>query len=1362
MPVALIGTLGVRAVGRQPRTDLSGDGIKMRRFGKILAWTVGVLIGLPLGLVVIVLLGANTGPGRHVLERLTPTLTGGTVRIGGLGGRFPDRLQASQVELLDGKGAYLTANGVVLNWSPLALAHKRLEIDQLSIRQADFTRMPLSSGAKSSGSTLPTIVHTLAINRLDIAPAVAGHAAAFEISGSAALLSTSTAQADLKARRLDGGGQYSLRAATDPTHLSATLTAEEPDHGLISTIANLPDLGPVTINAALDGPRDAVGTHVIVHAGPLQAQAGGTVDLDHEAADVTLTASAPAMTPRPDISWQDVGLNAHVRGPFSRPEITGQLRSDAVRAYGAAITHLRADIGGNRGEARLHATLEGLVLPGQDPSLFAGAPVILDATAKLDAANRPVEFSLHHPLIEAHGTAQTAGALAAQAAITLPDFGPISAANGANLQGRTALNLNVAQREGTTSVALNGTIGITGGLPQAQALMGEAARLDLAARLSGHDAYLDRLHLAGRGVDLTANGALADARADLHWTLAIADLALLQPTLTGRIDASGQVSGPEEDLSALAELRGNIGARGVQSGPVSVKIAAQGLPNQPSGTITAEGALLGAPVNLALAVSRDNGAVRLAVQRGAWKSLNAEGDLVLPAGARVPQGTLRLRMERLADLTPLLGRPLSGRVAAVLESNQGAAKLTMTAEGAGMPGVASVSRAALDANVTDPTANPSVRATLSLSGITASGITGGAAKLDLRGPQDALAMTLAATAPNLAGAPARVNAAATLDVPRKRVALNTLDAVWKQQPLRLLAPARLDLAGGGVAVDRLRLGLRSAVLEVNGRASPTLDLTARLQNLPADIGTIVSPNLAIDGTISADARLTGSTTRPMGTVRLTATGLRQRGGPGRALPPANLTVATTLNGTLARVDARLAAGPTNLTATGTAPLGASGALDLRTAGSMDLAMLDPILTAQGRRVHGRVSVDAAIAGTVAAPRVTGTARLANGAIEDFGLGVHITNVAASFVAEGDRVRITQFTGRAGAGTLGVGGTVSLAQPMPVDLRFTAANARPIASDLLTVTLDSQMTIQGNLQGDLNVAGTLHVRRAEVQIPDTIPASVAVLPVRTAGAPPPKPAPPAPPSTPMNIALNITLDAPQQVFVRGRGMDVELGGRVHIRGTASRPLPDGGLTLRRGTFSLAGTTLNFTAGSIDFVGAGLGNPALHLVATSTANNIVATLTISGDAKNPKITLSSVPELPQDEILAQLLFGQAEDRLGPLQAAQMAAALAQLSGAMGSGGGPLAGLRNKLGLDRLSMGSTATGTPTVEAGRYIARGVYLGARQATSGGGTQATVQVDLTKRLKLETSAGNASMTNATGAASSGQAASVGLKYQFEY
>ena len=82
--------------------------------------------------------------------------------------------------------------------------------------------------------------------------------------------------------------------------------------------------------------------------------------------------------------------------------------------------------------------------------------------------------------------------------------------------------------------------------------------------------------------------------------------------------------------------------------------------------------------------------------------------------------------------------------------------------------------------------------------------------------------------------------------------------------------------------------------------------------------------------------------------------------------------------------------------------------------------------------------------------------------------------------------------------------------------------------------------------------------------------------------------------------------------------------------------------------------------------------------------------------------------------------------------------------------------------MDVGSSSGNGASVEAGKYIANGVYVGAKQDTSGQ-TQAQVQIDLTRHLKAETTINTGSAANVTGAAAQvDQGSSVGLSYQFDY
>ena len=230
--------------------------------------------------------------------------------------------------------------------------------------------------------------------------------------------------------------------------------------------------------------------------------------------------------------------------------------------------------------------------------------------------------------------------------------------------------------------------------------------------------------------------------------------------------------------------------------------------------------------------------------------------------------------------------------------------------------------------------------------------------------------------------------------------------------------------------------------------------------------------------------------------------------------------------------------------------------------------------------------------------------------------------------------------------------------------------------------------------------------------------VVVLDVRRPG----RAVPPPPRSYLPDIALSVAVDASSAVFVRGRGLDAELAGELHVAGPVAEPVVSGGFDLRNGTFNLGGAPLRFTSGRLGFNASNIRkafDPTLDFVATTVSTGVTASVTIGGYADAPTIALTSTPELPPDEILARIVFGQSVTQLSALQIGQIGAALAAISGVGGAGLNPLATVQKTLGLDRLSISSSsngASGAPStaasVEAGRYLSSRVFVGARQNIS--------------------------------------------------
>jgi translocation and assembly module TamB len=947
----------------------------------------------------------------------------------------------------------------------------------------------------------------------------------------------------------------------------------------------------------------------------------------------------------------------------------------------------------------------------------------------------------------------------------VPDIAPLAAIGNADLRGSTDAVATLSMHDGDTQIAVNGTAHFTGGQAPVPTLLGPTT-FAASALLAGQDITIQSVQIDGHALHAHVAGTDKPSGLDLAWTLGLTDLSQAAPQMLGALQASGHVGGPQSGLAITADIKGDVGTTKLATGPVSVTLNAQGLPATPTGTIQATGTVDGAKLALNADIERDaDGITRALLKQASWKSLSATAELTLPKGGNFPEGKIQARMTRLADLSALTGQDLTGAFSAtIVSTGQGQAadtKIDVLGSNLGAQG-SRIGALKLAGRVTGADAKPDLDVIITADAIDANGMTG-TARATAKGTQNALAVGAKAALHNVAGADANLSTTARLDASAKTVILQTLQADTKGLALRLVGPARLDFASG-LAIDRLRLTLGNAVAELAGKISPALDLTASLRNVTPDLAKPFVPGLSAQGVLTADARLTGTTAAPSGTVRIAARDVRSKSGPAAAMPPAQILANIALNGVTAGVDAHVRAGPKlNLAANGSVPLKPDGALNMRSTGNLDLALLDPILQATGRRARGQMTLDIAATGSPAKPALNGSFILAGGEIQDFVQGLRVSDISAKIDADGDTVRITRFEGHAGPGTLEVAGTLGVTAPgLPVDLHITARNARPLASDLLTATLDADLAIHGQATGNMAATGKILLHKVEINVPDALPPSVAVLNVRRPGDKP------VPPQAVSNSAtkLDIAVDAPSNIFVRGHGLDTELGGTLHVGGAAIAPQIAGSFDMRRGDFSLAGTTLNFSKGSIGFNGTGVANkidPTLNFEADSYQGGITATLKITGYADAPKIALSSVPDLPQDEVLAHLLFGTSMKQLSAIQIAEIGAALAEISGVTG-GGNPLDSVRKGLGLDRLSVGGGTNGAgASVEAGRYVAKGVYVGAKQATSGaGGTQAQVQIDLTRHLKLQTTLGTGGGSTQGATPENDPGSSLGLSYQFEY
>ncbi|MBB2202496.1 translocation/assembly module TamB domain-containing protein [Gluconacetobacter tumulisoli] len=1387
-----------------------------RRWSRVLLWTAGLMLGVPAGLVLLavtgILIAANTGPGRHFIERQTAALTAGTVQLQGVAGRFPDALLIRHIALTDSKGTWLSIDGLSLDWRPTRLLFRTARVDRIAMDRLSIPRLPAgqtgSSGKSSSqgGLDLGVDIRAIHVGRIDVGPDIAGTAASFALDGQARLAhiapvlngaSVATlpdAAITLGLQRLDHDGALALRTTVTPGRLGLHLTADETAGGF-ATVAGMAPLDPLHLALDLDGPRDANRLNFVLKAGEISSKINGIVDFLHGRTQIALTAHAPQMTVRDGIGWREVALDAHLSGDLRHPVGDGRLVLDRPSVAGTDASRIAVSFDGHEAAAgqpalaHLRATLDGLTISGSRPTLFAAAPITMDLLLHPDDTGSPLDIDLSHSLLHLVGRVATSSPAHGAFDLAVPQLGPLAAIGSVALAGHAGLHGTFAlpvHPGGDTDLALDGDVGLTGGQPQAVGLVGPDGHLALRARLgAGQGAAgarairIDSLNVDGQAMHLALSGSqtgAADNRMlDGRLKLGLDDLRRVLPALRGRSDLDLAVNGPMNDLSATAHLDGQMGTGDMPAGPVMLDAVIHHLPSTPQGTVMAQGTVDGAPLSIAADLEQDaQGTRTIDLDHLDWKSASGKGHLALAAGKMVPLGNLDFQMTRLADLSRLLGQPISGAVAASVRTSDIAnaavpPTVTLHLDGNVSSSAATVRHVVLAGSIADPVGTARSDLTLAIDGVAVRGVTGNA-RVTARGPRGALAVTATSALQNLAGAPASLSTDFVFDLPGRAVALRTLQANAKGETVRLLAPARIGF-GTAIGVDRLRAtvappGVAPAQIDISGSVRPVLSLNVAIDSLTPAVARPFMPSLDASGFISARAKLSGTLANPQGTVTLTARDMRYHTDFSGALPAANLDATAQLAGTQARLDASAHAGSMlDLAVRGTVPTNTSGSMALHADGKIDLSAANAYLGAQGRQAEGMMRFALALTGPLSAPRADGTVSLANGQVHDYAQGIQLSNVNGSIVAHGDQLTIDQLSAVAGPGEITVSGTVGAFQPgLPIDLRIRAAKARPLASDLVTATIDSDLTVRGLLASRIDVAGSVAIPHAEINIPSSLPTSVARLDVIRPGD---DTRAAQDTGSSMVVGLDVTASSPGQMFVRGHGLDAEMLGRLHVGGTADAPVITGGFTMRRGSFNLAGISLDFTKGRVAFNGTGVTqaiDPTLDFEAERGTNAGTARLTVGGYASAPKISFSSSPPLSQDQIMAMLLFGTDAQSLSPTQMAEIAAAVASLTG--GGGFDPIGTVRNTLGLDRLQLGSgsgvgNGAGT-SVEAGKYVMRGVYVGAKQATSGSGTQAQVQVDLTRRLKLNTTVGTGGNVTGFTTPENDPGSSVGLAYQFQY
>lgn len=1366
---------------------------KRGRGRKIGKWAI-ILIATPILLLVAALVLLNTPLGERFLASQISKQTfpnGLVVRVGRIEGNIYGDAVLHDVTLSDPQGVFLTIPQAEIDWNPRAWLNNRLDIDTFAAHRATLARLPEFIPSEEDGPILPGFdisIDQLEIDNLMLAPGIAGDTAQrvdldaevqiedrrLFVDGDArlgerdslALLINAEPDgdnfdlsADIQAfedgplvamlglpqaysAKLRGDGTWSrwqgaLLVRSQESRIAALrVTANDGIFGLIGkvdpsdfvtgTVANaLGDDVAIESRIAIDARKFDGRTRLIGRG--LRFRGEGLIDLaDNKISnyEVDVSLRDPGLF-GDSLRLEDAQASATLNGAFTDLSIVHELtvgrlisgttniaglRQEGTARYdGSSWTlPLSIDVGriqtGNElvdprlvnGSGRGQIVLSGDQLVGDDLRIaFQGLAANLALRGNLNSGRYQIRGPVRADRL-ALDNVGTAGGTAMIDFDLLPSGWRISA----------DLDARISPVSNDTLANLAGpALRVRGGIAT-----GSGAAIDFR-----------QLRVNSQKLRLAMNGRIAGSTTTLAGSGEHSDYGPF--TVQGRI----------ENGAPTAEL---VFARPV-TGLEDVRLAIA--PNADGFSIDTEGgSVLGPFTGILGLYSPQGGPTRIDIESLTVSNTNVSGGLTLVDGGA--QGSLALA-----------GGGLDGTIALTPRDGGQGVDLDLAARNASFGGSTPLSIGRADIAATGVIGGGSYNfsgtanaqglqyGTLFIGRMAAQGeVVDGVGRLDAaisgrRGNRFALDLNAQFQPNRIALAADGQFAGRKITMPRRAV-LTALDGGGWQ-----LAPTQVNYADGG-AIASGTFGNDETSLEV------------KLARLPLSLVDVVASDLGLGGTISGivDYRAVRGGL-PTGTARVKLNQLT-RSGLVLSSKPVDLSLLARLEedslearAVLANEDirqGRIQAYITGLPSTGdlTQRL-RGGRLDaqLRYQGAAEslwrLAAIDAF------DLTGPAAIAANATGTLANPRVRGTVRSDDLRVRSSLSGTDIRNVTVRGTFAGSRLNLTRFAGSTGnGGTVTGSGIVDLeglgervegrfteVRGPTLDLRASAKDANLLRANGLSATVTGPLRIVSNGLGG-TIAGRVRINRASWRLASAAEdMRLPVIAAREINAPSDR-APVVAPGRPWRYLINAVGNS--RIDVDGMGLDSEWGADIILRGTTDDPRIGGSAQVVRGDYTFAGTRFELTRGEIDFDENAPIDPSLDIRAETERDGVDVVVSVSGTVSQTEIAFTSDPALPEEEILARLLFGGSITTLSATDALQLGAAVASLRG--GGGLDPINQLRSAIGLDRLRIVSAdpALGRETgVALGKNIGRRFYV--EIITDGRGYSATeVEFRITSWLSL--------------------------------
>lgn len=1279
-------------------------------------------------------------------------------------------------------------------FSARRVAAGRIELARLPVSDPDAK--PKNSGA----TTLPVSIDIdrIELPQIALGEALAGAgiaelAADGSVHAEASPLDIETVLNIARSDGTQGAVDASAHFAPADNKLDLNVRASEPAGGIIANLLKLPDAPPVDIAISGNGPladwngkgsfsvdgqvvTQVSGRHQLTDKGnrieatgegdfsrfvPARVKAllAGTVTFDVagtatgaggveiEHADVRSDAlhGTAKGTINPD-GMSDFALEFNSAGPTlplslgsEESPIDLELKSASLRAFGEGRAPA-VDIAASLAKVSTNVTKVDNIALALHSDAFDVESRSGPISGTVSADRLGLDNPTIAPLIAGKIVAKVAGSLSKDTIVV--DSGSITSdALKGGFDGQVSLadgSIELNVKADAASAALPAA---------ARPVLGERTTLSVALdRDANGNVTAKSIDLSSGPVSASGNASFVDGRIAADLKGALADISPLSKDASGAIgfalSAKGEPAMPDVSLTVDSD-RLMIADREI----TGLKLTANGKADaaNPAANVTLAGNVAGQALTGGAALTTSGGQRAI---KGLTLSLGENkisGDLALDE-AFVPEGAIAIDLPDIGPLAALALEKAEGDVhGAIRFSRDGGAPQVEIDAGTGSitRGDLSAKNVSVKALVADYLKAPAISGTIKAEGVNSGGTVVSGIDIDLKRDGEWTGFSGGATVKDI---PAKASGRVKLANGTTTVELASGEAVMRGVRAAIAAPSSIVIADGKTSIETLALNLGGGRATISGTAGQALDLDVALAQVPLSLANAFAPGLDAAGSASGTVKVTGAAADPAVAFDIRAAGVQTSQTRGAGFGAMGIASTGSFAAKKLNFNSSITDG-SGLALRGGGTVGLAGApeLALDFSGPVPFAFLARTLAAQGLSLTGTANVNVQVRGPASKPVISGTVTSSGARFIDAGSGLAVNDIALDVAIGNGVARINRLNGKLSTrGSLSVAGTVGIEadQGFPADLTIDLTDGRYTDGRIVTANLGGKLTVKGPLVSAPVIAGTVELGRTVITVPDRLPASLAALDVRHRNASEAvrrQDKALNPPSTASGgggggLSLDINVNAPSQIFVQGRGVDAELGGQLRLTGPVSSPQAVGAFTLRRGRLEILGKRLTFTEGTMTFSGSLI--PYLNLTAQSSASDATVTISVSGEATNPKFDFSSVPALPEDEVLARLIFGRSMSNLSPLQIAQLAQAAAQLAGVGGSTS-LLQNLRNAIGIDDLDVTTDENGGTAVSAGKYLNDRTYLSLQKGEKPGSGKARIDLDVGRGMKLRGEASDA-------------------------